>query len=40
LADTVSFEAAFGACGFVMLAATVMAVRMPETLARPGPRIS
>jgi MFS family permease len=37
LADTVSFEAAFGACGIVMLAATVMAVRMPETLARPGP---
>lgn len=40
LADAASFGAAFAACAVVMLAATVMAIRMPETLARAQPRIS
>jgi MFS family permease len=34
LADMASFGAAFAACSAVMLAAAVLAVRMPETLAR------
>jgi MFS family permease len=34
LADHVSFGAALGACAVVLLAATVMSVRMPETLTR------
>jgi MFS family permease len=34
LADVASFGAAFGVCAAVMLAAAVLAVRMPETLAR------
>jgi len=33
LADTVSFGAAFTSCAVVMLAASVLAVQMPETLA-------
>jgi MFS family permease len=34
LADHVSFGAALGACAVVLLAATVMSIRMPETLTR------
>jgi MFS family permease len=37
LADTASFGVAFGACAVVMVAATAMAVRMPETLVVSAP---